>query len=89
MKNKITDQLIIEQVNKHKTALFFLFFDTAKDLKIEELVVDSAEENKVRDIVVFENGHKVIYENAPADLEQGMKKYLSWLNQNVMKEKKM
>ena len=65
MKNKITDQLIIEQVNKHKKALFFLFFDTAKDLKIEELVVDSAEENKVRDIVVFENGHKVIYENAP------------------------
>lgn len=84
-------ELVLNQVNKHKKALFFVFFDGVAEEKnqIRELVEmrPVGEENRI--LIVFEDDKKVIYQKKKLNLERGMNKYFTWMNQSVMKDKKL
>ncbi|MBD5545406.1 MAG: DUF4135 domain-containing protein [Lachnospiraceae bacterium] len=84
-------ELILNQVNKHKKALFFVFFDclAEEENQVRELVKMWSDRDENRTLIVFEDDKKVIYQKEKLSLERGMNKYFAWMNQSVMKDKKL
>lgn len=79
---------IIEQVESHKRAICYTFFDSTKESNIIDITILRDIPQKMKAEIKFEQGEKVIYEEAYGVLEQKLGKYLSWLNQNIYIERK-
>lgn len=80
---------IQNNVNKHKKALAFIFFNGDCELEITDIRIEELCNWSERSVVCFQKENKVIYEDEQSDLEQGMKKYLSWINHTALKDKKL
>lgn len=80
---------IIEQVELHKRAVLYDFFDVFQDLNVLNVEMIRNILQRVRAVVTFEEDKKVIYENSRLELEKGFGKYVGWLNQNIQQEKKL
>jgi len=88
-KVKLCETEILEQTQKHKKAILFEFFDSAEDLDISSLEINSIEEERTRATITFVPDNKVIYDSGSLKLEQGFKRYISWLNQNILNNRKI
>lgn len=80
---------ILQQVEEHKKAILYSFFDSFQNLNVSNLELETFEEERTRAIVTFEEEKKVIYEKGSLEMEQGFRKYISWFNHNILKDKKM
>lgn len=80
---------IIEQVELHKRAVLYDFFDIFQDLDVLKVDIIPNMRKRVRAIITFEQGKKIIYENSGLELEKGFRKYVGWLNQNIQQKKKL
>jgi lantibiotic modifying enzyme len=78
-----------DNIEKHKKAIVYNFFDMMEELLIENLEFPIIDKDRIQAVITFENGQKVIYESDKLGFEQSFQKYLSWLNQNVFQNKKM
>lgn len=88
---KKEQELVLNQVNKHKKALGFVFFNDLPEepCQVRELVEVKSCQQKDRIIIVFEGGRKVLYQKEKLTLERSMNKYVAWMNQSVLKDKKL
>ena len=82
-------QQIMDNIEKHKKAILYNFFDVIEEMLIENLEFPVIDEERIQAIITFENGQNVVYESDTLGFEQGFQKYLAWLNQNVFQNKKM
>lgn len=80
---------ILQQVEEHKKAILYSFFDSFQNLNVSSLELEKFEEERTRAIVTFGEEKKVIYEKGPLEIEQSFRKYISWFNHNILKDKKM
>lgn len=75
---------ITKEVEKHKKAIAYAFFDTNEKLELMDIIVEKESKN-ILALLIFDQGRKVIYESGGLFLECGFQKYMSWFNQNVNK----
>lgn len=80
---------ILQQVEEHKKAIIYSFFDSFDDLVVKKLEIQAYDEERIRAVVSFEDEKKVIYENGSLGIEQGFRKYITWFNNEVLKDKKL
>lgn len=88
-RRKLCENRILEQTQKHKKAILFEFFDSAQDLDIKSLEIHDMDLQRIRATITFLPDNKVIYDDGSLKLEQGFKRYVSWLNQNILSNNKM
>lgn len=78
-----------EHIEQHKKAILFGFFHTMQDLSVTQVDFESQDNNRTKAIISFQDEKKVIYDNGSLELEQGFGKYITWFNQNILKNRKL
>lgn len=87
--DQVQKQKIIQQIKQHKKAILYSFFRTTEDLNITKLEPKTQGDHITKAIVSFEQEKKVIYDSGSLVLEQEFVKYITWFNQNILKDRKM
>lgn len=83
------EKKILQQIEEHKRAIIYSFFDSFDDLSVKRLEMQAYSEERIRAVVAFEDEKKVIYENSDLKIEQGFRKYITWFNNEVLQNKKL
>ena len=79
---------IMQQIKQHKKAVLYSFFHTLQDLTITNLEPEM-QKDRTRIVVSFGQQNKVIYDTGSLELELGFVKFITWFNQNILKDRKM
>ncbi len=80
-------EIIIKEVDKHKKAIAYAFFETTNPIELKEIVFEDCEAG-IQALLVFTEGKKVVFESGCMVKEAGFQKYLSWFNQNINRNDK-
>lgn len=80
---------MMQQIEQHKKAVLYSFFHTLQDLTITSLESEIQDRDRTRAVVSFGQQNKVIYDTGSMELELGFVKFITWFNQNILKDRKM
>ncbi len=82
-------ELIYKNVEKHKKAILYNFFESFEEVSISDIEITKANKEYIQAIITFAHGKKVIYKSSALEYEKGFQKYIGWLNQNIFQNRKM